>query len=134
MRFLALLLFSIGWSATDSSAEDWWKSFGKIEPGSFAGGYSDDSKHVLTQAQKDFLKVKKFDEWETYEDEFVKIQYPKHPALSFSKNEGKGGIEVEGGVCTTVDNSFSRAYTLRVGTVTYGVFLLNPATWLDDGI
>ena len=39
--------------------------------------------------------------------------------------ENATGISVEGGVCTTVDNSFSRGYVLKVGPATYGVFLLS---------
>ena len=81
-----------------------------------------------------FLKQEKFEEWVEYEDEFVSFRYPKHPLLKLEVQKGEGGIQVEGGVCTTVDNSFSRAYILKAGNATYQVFLLNPTDWLDDGI
>ncbi len=78
--------------------------------------------------------MEKFDEWETFEDEAVKLVYPKHPLLKLEVNGGKEGIKVEGGVCTTVDNSFQRAYVLKAGKATYGVFLLTKASWVDDGV
>jgi hypothetical protein len=115
------------------AAESWWRVLGKIEEGDFQGGGHDDGGKP-NPALKEFLSLEKFDEWETFEDEAVKLVYPKHPLLKLEVNGGKEGIEVEGGVCTTVDNSFQRAYVLKAGDATYGVFLLQRASWLDDGI
>ena len=64
----------------------------------------------------------------------MSFKYPKHPLLKLRVEGGEEGIEVEGGVCTTVDNSYQKAYVLEAGDQTYGVFLLTPAKWLDDGI
>lgn len=114
-------------------AESWWRVLGKIEEGPYQGG-GHDEEGKADPALKELLGLEKFDEWETFEDEAVKLVYPKHPLLKLEVNGGKEGIEVEGGVCTTVDNSFQRAYVLKAGEATYGVFLLTKANWLDDGI
>ena len=127
LLLIALCLSSLG------AAETWWRSFGEIKAGDFAGGHHD-SAEKDPEELKAFLKQGKFDEWVTHEDEFVRISYPKHPLLKLEVQGGNKGIEVEGGVCTTVDNSFQKAYILKAGSATYGVFLLSPALWLDDGI
>ena len=115
------------------AAESWWKVFGEIKPGVFAGGNIDSDKKPDKNLKK-LLTTTKFDEWETFEDDLVKLSYPKHKLLKLEVNGGKKGISVEGGVCTTVDNSFQRAYVLKAGPFTYGVFLVAKADWLDDGI
>lgn len=117
-----------------NAAESWWRVLGKVEEGVFAGGGHDDEGEKPDPALKEFLATEQFDQWETFEDEAVKLVYPKHPLLKLEVNGGKEGIKVEGGVCTTVDNSFQRAYVLKAGKATYGVFLLTKASWLDDGI
>jgi hypothetical protein len=113
--------------------ERWWQLFGPPEEGQYAGG-AVENPGKLEPEMKKFLASDRFDEWETYEDEVVKLVYPKHPLLKLEVNGGNEGIKVEGGVCTTVDNSFQRAYVLKAGDATYGVFLLTKAAWLDDGI
>jgi len=116
--------------AETAEPDHWWRVL-KMDPGSkFSGGFSDSKDPAVTE----FLKITEFEEWVSYEDDFVEFRYPKHPLLKLEVKEGKGGIQVEGGVCTTVDNSFRRAYVLAAGDATYQVFLLNPAGWLDDGI
>lgn len=116
------------------AAESWWRVLGKLEDGPYGGGRHDDEGGKADPALKEFLATDHFDEWETFEDEAVKLVYPKHPLLKLEVNGGKEGIKVEGGVCTSVDNSFQRAYVLKAGGATYGVFLLTNASWLDDGI
>jgi hypothetical protein len=116
------------------AAESWWRVFGTIGEGAYVGGGHDDEDGKPDPALIEFLATEKFDEWETFEDEAVKLVYPKHPLLKLEVKGGKEGIQVEGGVCTTVDNSFQRAYVLKAGEATYGVFLLTKASWLDDGI
>ena len=133
MRWVLVLSFLFAGAAR--AEETWWRVFGEVEVGSYRGGHFDEEEgKPLTDEHKALLKTRKFEEWETYEDECVRFRYPKHPLLKLQVNEGDGGITVEGGVCTTVDNSFNRAYVLKVGSATYGVFLLSPAEWLDDGI
>lgn len=112
----------------------WWRSFGEVQKSHFGGGFREDSDKPASKELKEFLTQTKFQEWETHEDEFVSISYPKHPLLKLEIKGGRNGISVEGGVCTTVDNSFQKAYVLRAENYTYGVFLLSPADWLDDGI
>lgn len=114
-------------------AEVWWRVFGEIKPGRFAGGHHE-SEAGDPEELAAMLKQTRFDEWVTHEDEFVRISYPKHPLLKLEVQGDSSGIQVEGSVCTTVDNSFEKAYVLKAGSATYGVFLLNPAAWLDDGI
>ena len=118
---------------TVHAAESWWRVFGEIKPGVFAGGNIDSDKKP-DKNLKTFLATTRFDEWTTFEDDLVKLSYPKHKLLKLEVNGGKKGISVEGGVCTTVDNSFQRAYVLKAGPFTYGVFLVAQADWLDDGI
>ena len=114
-----------------SFAEEWWKVNGEPKIGNFRGGHiGEDTAAELKQ----FLSQDHFKEWEVYEDELVRIEYPKHPMLKLEVKKNNKGINVEGGVCTTVDNSFQNAYYLRAGGTTYGVFLLQAADWLDDGI
>lgn len=127
-NYLALLLIT---SLTTSAAEQWWKVNGVPEIGNFRGGQVPDD---APDDMKAFLKKDTFAEWETYEDELVKIQYPKHPLLKLEVKKNNANIKVEGGVCSTVDNSFQNAYYLTAGDATYGVFLVQAADWLDDGI
>lgn len=115
-----------------NAAESWWRLFGKVEKGTYHGGGHYDKDGKIDPALTEFLAIEKFDEWETFEDEAVKLVYPKHPMLKLEVKGGKEGIKVEGGVCTTVDHSFQRSYVLKAGEATYGVFLLTKASWLDD--
>ncbi len=132
--FMVIILLLIVLCLTPVGAvETWWRCFGEIQVGDFAGGHHEAAGKDPADL-KVFLKQDKFDEWVTHEDEFVRISYPKHPLLKLEVQGGDAGIEVEGGVCTTVDNSFQKAYVLKAGSATYGVFLLSPAQWLDDGI
>ncbi len=123
------LFMSVGHAETPEP-DRWWDVIEGQSDSDFSGGHSDNEDPEVAK----FLKLESFEEWESYEDQFVKFRYPKHAALQLEVKEGEGGIQVEGGVCTTVDNSFSRAYILKSGEATYQVFLLNPAEWLDDGI
>jgi hypothetical protein len=120
-------------SASSHAAETWWKSFGQVEMGEFRGGYVDEDKKP-DENTKQLLRATHFEEWDTFEDELVRISYPKHPGIRMKVNAGKERVNVEGGVCTTVDNSFQRAYELKAGPFTFGVFLVAQADWLDDGI
>lgn len=120
--------------SASNAAESWWRVLGEPKKGNFAGGHFENEEGKPDPELVMFLNTEKFDEWETFEDEAVKLVYPKHPLLKLEVKGGKEGIEVEGGVCTTVDNSFQRAYVLKAGDATYGVFLLTKASWLDDGI
>ena len=113
--------------------ESWWKVFGEVKASDFAGGHLGGDKTPDEKMRK-FLAATEFAEWATYEDELVRLSYPKHELLKLEIKGGKDGISVEGGVCTTVDNSFQRAYVLKAGPFTYGVFLVAKADWLDDGI
>jgi hypothetical protein len=120
-------------NASSHAGETWWQAFGKVEVGNFRGGCRQDDDKPAGELEK-FLQQTTFTEWDTYEDDLVKLSYPKHPLLKLEIHGGNEGISVEGGVCTTVNNSYQKAYVLRVGEYTYGVFLLAPADWLDDGI
>lgn len=124
------------------SAEQWWKINGDPMIGNFSGGHYDQD---LPAKLKQVLSTTHFKEWETYEDDMVKFKYPKHPFIQLEVKKNNAAIEVEGGVCTTVDNSFQNAYYITVknpnalatenpNPITYGVFLLTAADWLDDGI
>ena len=124
------LFLMLALALSSTAEETWWRVLGDIQPGNFAGGHHDEKDEDIAA----MLQMTEFEEWETFEDDLVSIRYPKHPLLKLETNGGKDGISVEGGVCTTVDNSFQRAYTLKAGSATYGVFLVAKASWLDDGI
>lgn len=130
-----ILLVSLGSVLTlrGGDSENWWRVFGEVEVGNFSGGGADSEKE-LDEETKKLLASRRFDEWAVFEDDLVRISYPKHDLLKMTVNGGDKGIKVEGGVCTTVDNSFQRAYVLKAGDATYGVFLVAKADWLDDGI
>lgn len=128
-----LLLSAILISSTQAEQpvpDLWWDTIERNDDSPFSGGNSDAEDDDV----RAFVKLEHHEEWQTYEDDFVKFRYPKHPLLKLEVKEGEGGIKVEGGVATSVDNSFSRAYVLKAGKATYQVFLLNPTDWLDDGV
>lgn len=115
-------------------AEDrWWDVIPANEKSPFRGGNRNDTDKLSPEVVA-VLQQEKFKEWVKYEDEFVSFEYPKNELIKFEVKKPQQGIKVEGGVCTSVDNSFTQAYILKVGELTYGVMLLNPAQWLDDGI
>jgi hypothetical protein len=128
--FLAALALVSPGLAKSPVPDLWWNTIERTPNPMFRGGHSDSDDPEVNA----FLKLTEFKEWVEYEDQFVRFRYPKHQALELEVNEGDGGIEVEGGVCTTVDNGFQRAYVLKAGSATYQVLLLSPADWLDDGI
>ena len=134
LSFASILLLSLLSITCHADEQSWWKSFGSVKVGDFRGGYQPDGEKPASKELEAFLQQMEFKEWETHEDDLVKISYPKHPLLKLELHGGKDGISVEGGVCTTVDNSYQKAYVLRAGDFTYGVFLVTPADWLDDGI
>ncbi|WP_193212641.1 hypothetical protein [Luteolibacter marinus] len=129
MKFRVFSLLLLMSSA--NAGAPWWQALGPVEPGDFAGGHVDSK---IPAELKKVVAQTEFEEWTDYEDKFVRLRYPKHPDIKLEVTGGREGIHVEGGVCTTVDNSFQQAYVLKVGAATYGVFLLSPAKWLDDGI
>ena len=129
MSFVMLLVLG----PNEVRAESWWKVLGPVKEGGFAGGHVNQSK-ILSANQREVLASEYFEKWRTYEDDWVRLRLPDHPEVSLSIEDGNLGVKVEGGVMTTVDNSYRRAYTLKVGPVTYGVFLLHVADWFDDGI
>ena len=83
ISFFCQLTFLVAFTGA-SLAEDWWRVYGEVRTGKFAGG-GHRGEEALSDAQKALLKQREFDEWVTYEDEFVKIQYPKHPELKLEK-------------------------------------------------
>ncbi|BDS07857.1 hypothetical protein NT6N_28970 [Oceaniferula spumae] len=117
-------------SLTLADESRWWDVCNPID-GKFGGGHVPDAAN---DAEAKVLKQLKFEKWKKYEDEFISFEYPEHDLIKLKVNMATKPFKVEGGVCTTVDNSYKQAYFLRVGEATFGVFLLTPAKWLDDGI
>jgi len=108
----------------------WWDV---CKPGvsEFKGGYVSET---VEAEETSILKALHFSKWKTFEDEFISFEYPDHEKIVLKVNKSQEEINVEGGVVTSVDNSYSQSYVLNVGESTFGVFLLNPSEWLDDGI
>lgn len=132
LAFSLGLLFTL--MMTSAPADDRWWDVIPESKSPFGGGFSGNDDQPTTPEEVKVLKQTTFDEWVQYEDEFVSFEYPKHPLIKFSLKKPGQAIKVEGGVCSMVDNSFTQAYQLKVGEISYALILLNPAKWLDDGI
>jgi hypothetical protein len=74
--------------------------------------------------------------WQVFEDDLLRFEYPKHPLFTVTVVNKKhpADIQVVGGVASTADNSFERAYHLKAGTFFYGVIMVREADWFDEGI
>jgi len=129
MRWIVLILAILGGNA--GAAAPWWQPLGPIKEGMFSGGHADQK---LSDDEKKTVEARSFDEWTTYEDDLVRFRYPKDPKIKLEVTKQGQPVKVEGGVCTTVDNRFQHAYVIKVGKASYGLFLVNAAEWLDDGI
>jgi len=116
--------------ASSQAEESRWWDVCKPSGNKFSGGRVPEK---ATAAEAKIIKHVKFEKWKTYEDEFIRFDYPAHELIKLEVKKSLEPFKVEGGVCSTVDNSYQQAYILRVGAATYGVFLLSPAKWLDDG-
>lgn len=74
--------------------------------------------------------------WKVFEDEVLRFEHPDHPLFTVTVLDEKkpGRIQVVGGVASMADNSFERAYHLKVGDLYYGVIFVREADWFDEGI
>lgn len=132
MHFLMMLLFAAA-LRQDSPAEEWWRINGEPRNGEFVSRKILNEKSNASAELKRFLQQTEFEDWVTYEDDWVKLRYPKHQLLTFERKDQGDQIRVNGSVLTTVDNRFRHAYCLTAGEAIYGVFLLQVVDWLDDG-
>lgn len=132
MYKIAACVFALGFLHPVVAQEEdrWWDVCNPIQ-GDFGGGRLPDK---ASDDEAKVIKSLKFANWKQHDDQFVSFLYPDHPLIKLTINKAKKPFKVEGGVCSTVDNSYTQAYLLHVGKATYGVFLLTPAEWLDDGI
>ena len=131
-QILIVLLFASALQQA-APAEEWWRINGEPRNADFIHGKFLGDKSNASDELKSFLRQKEFEEWETYEDEWVKLRYPKHDLLKFVRNDQGDQIRVNGSVVTTVHNRFRYAYCLTAGEAVYGVFLLQVVDWMDDG-
>lgn len=83
-----------------------------------------------------FLTLDRIEKWKVFEDEFVRFEYPDFPevTVSFSDRAFPIGTNVLGGPVGTVDRNSSRYYTIKAGTVTWAVMMLQDGDWFDEGI
>ena len=136
MKIPITIIISLGflapaiWADQASDASRWWDLVPSAKS-HFAGGHASEK---VSEEEREVLKRTEFEAWIDYEDEFICFSYPKHPLIKLNVKKPEQRITVEGGVCSTVDNSFQQAYVLTVGDATYAVFLLSPSKWFDDGI
>jgi hypothetical protein len=113
------------------AATPWWQPLGPVTEGEYRGGHYPVS---LTAEQKSVARATDFPEWETYEDEFVRFSYPKHPAIKLEvTSEGQATMtrSLNG---ANWDESFRKSYNLTVGGERYGWFRLEPAHGFWTGI
>lgn len=132
IQFLTVLLL-VASLRQDSSAEEWWRINGEPHNREFISRKFLNEKSTASAELKSFLQQIEFEDWVTYEDDWVKLRYPKHHLLTFERKDQGDQIRVNGSVLTTVDNRFRHAYCLTAGEAVYGVFLLQVVDWLDDG-
>jgi hypothetical protein len=77
-----------------------------------------------------------FARWKTYDDKDITFSYPEDPLISLEvidKSSPKP-IRIQGGPVTTAENSFFRAYVLKIANQSYAVLLLDESDHFDDGI
>lgn len=96
----------------------------------------EDMKRKLTAEERAVFERTDAGEWTTFEDEVIRFEHPAHPLFSVTVLDEKKRepIRVVGGVASMADNSFQRAYHLKVGDLYYGVILVREADWFDEGI
>ncbi|MBK8091064.1 MAG: HEAT repeat domain-containing protein [Verrucomicrobiaceae bacterium] len=90
----------------------------------------------LTAEERAAFETKDTGAWKTYEDEFLRFEHPDHSLFSVTVlgDQKSNRIQVVGGVASMADNSFERAYHLKVGSLYYGVIFVREADWFDEGI
>lgn len=90
----------------------------------------------LTQEEKEAFETTEAGRWRTFEDDLIKFEHPDHALFQVSVLDEKSRepIRVVGGVASMADNSFQRAYHLKVGDLYYGVIFVREADWFDEGI
>lgn len=93
-------------------------------------------KRKLTAEERDVFEATDAGEWKVFEDDVIRFEHPMHPLFSVTVLDEKQReqIRVVGGVASMADNSFERAYHLKVGDLYYGVILVREADWFDEGI
>lgn len=96
----------------------------------------EDMKRKLTAEERAVFEMTDSGKWKTFEDDVIRFEHPSHPLFSVTVLDEKmqKSIRVVGGVASRADNSFERAYHLKVGDLYYGVILVREADWFDEGI
>lgn len=89
-----------------------------------------------TQEEKEAFETTEEGRWRTFEDDLIKFEHPDHALFQVSVLDEKSRepIRVVGGVASMADNSFQRAYHLKVGDLYYGIIFVREADWFDEGI
>lgn len=90
----------------------------------------------LTATEREVFAMTDQGEWKTFEDDLIRFEHPSHPLFTVTPVDETNNepIRVVGGVVSSADNSFERAYHLKVGDIHYGVILVREASWFDEGI
>jgi hypothetical protein len=90
----------------------------------------------LTAEERAAFQTTDAERWQVFEDDILRFEYPKHPLFTVTVLDKKhpADIQVVGGVSSTADNSFERAYHLKAGTFFYGVIMVREADWFDEGL
>jgi len=114
------------------AGESWWRVFGEIRSDNSGGGYADEEIASVPR-MKEFLAATTFDEWTNFEDDLVKLSYPKSDLLKLEVNDGKQDNLKQDGTRTGAENPIQRIYVLKAGNFIYGAFVVAKADWLDDG-
>jgi hypothetical protein len=113
------------------AAAPWWQPLGPVVEGEYRGGHCPPS---FTAEENAVAKATDFPEWETYEDEFVRFSYPKHPSIKLEVASEGNAIMIRDSSGATWDESFRKSYILTLGGQRYGWFRLEPAHEFFSGI
>lgn len=90
----------------------------------------------LTAEETAVFKMTGDGNWKTFEDDVIRFEHPANSLFTVTAMDEKSTdpIRAVGGVASIADNSFERAYQLKVGELYYGVILVREADWFDEGI
>jgi hypothetical protein len=100
------------------------------------GALEEQEGRKLTVEERAAFEMPDTGVWKVFEDEVLRFEHPDHPLFTATVLDEKkpGRIQVVGGVASMADNSFERAYHLKVGDLYYGVIFVREADWFDEGI
>jgi hypothetical protein len=81
----------------------------------------------------DLASTPSFAQWKQFEDELVSFYYPDTSEINLNVRNLKGRIRLHDSVGNT-QNTFIRAYELKIGAFPYAIIMVDQREEFDDGI